>query len=263
MKRNQITKITTASMLKRREILGFLGGATAVSLIGCFRGQSASGQPTQALAVSPQSSTSAAVAATPTCVVKPQQTEGPYFVDEKLNRADIRSDPSNGSVKQGVPLRLILHVSAIAGRSCQPLAGATVDIWHCDATGAYSDVADRGSSTVGQKFLRGYQVTDAQGTAEFVTIYPGWYPGRTVHIHFKIRTHSASQQDYEFTSQQYFDDSITDQVHAHAPYADQGQRTTRNDRDGIFQEGGDQLMLQLTPEGTGYTGRFSLGLESV
>jgi protocatechuate 3,4-dioxygenase beta subunit len=263
MKQNRIIKTTTASMLKRREILGFLGGATAVSLVGCFRGQSASGKPTQAPAVSPQSSTSAAIAATPTCVVKPQQTEGPYFVDEKLDRTDIRSDPANGSVKQGMPLRLILHVSAIAGRSCEPLVGATVDIWHCDATGAYSDVADRGSSTVGQKFLRGYQVTDAQGTAEFVTIYPGWYPGQTVHIHFKIRTHSASEQGYEFTSQLYFDDSITDQVHAHAPYAAQGQRTTRNDRDGIFQEGGDQLMLQLTPEGAGYTGRFSLGLESV
>lgn len=250
-------------MLKRREILGFLGGATAVSLVGCFRGQSASGKPTGAPTTATQTTTSGAIAATPTpaCVVKPQQTEGPYFVDEKLNRSDIRSDPASGAVKPGVPLRLIFQVTQIAGRSCQPLPGAAVDIWHCDATGIYSDVRDRGSSTVGQKFLRGYQVTDANSMAEFVTIYPGWYPGRTVHIHFKIRTNSVAQQSYEFTSQLYFDDAVTDRVHIQSPYAAQGQRNMRNDRDGIFQEGGEQLMLQLSQAGEGYMGKFSLGLK--
>jgi protocatechuate 3,4-dioxygenase beta subunit len=265
MKRNPITKIAAASMLKRREILGFLGGATAVSLVGCFRGQSASGKPTGTTTTPTQTPTSGAIAATPApaCVVKPQQTEGPYFVDEKLNRSDIRSDPANGSVKQGAPLRLIFQVSQIAGSACQPLAGAAIDIWHCDATGSYSDVRDRGSSTVGQKFLRGYQVTDTNGTAEFVTIYPGWYPGRTVHIHFKIRTNSAAQQGQEFTSQVYFDDTITDQVHAQSPYASQGQRNMRNDRDGIFRDGGEQLLLHLTQDAQGYVGRFNIGLQQL
>jgi protocatechuate 3,4-dioxygenase beta subunit len=76
-------------------------------------------------------------------MVKPQQTEGPYFVDEKLNRSDIRSDPTDGSVKQGVPLRLVFHVSQVDGSSCKPLTGATVDVWHCNALGVYSDVTDR------------------------------------------------------------------------------------------------------------------------
>lgn len=251
MKKNRVKRITVASMLSRREVLSFMGATAAVSLVGCLRGQSASGKPT----------VTRTAATTPTCVVKPQQTEGPYFVDEKLNRSDIRSDPADGSVKLGVPLRLVLRVSQIDGSSCTPLSDATVDIWHCDASGVYSDVADRSFSTVGKKFLRGYQVTDANGTVEFVTIYPGWYPGRTVHIHFKIRTNSASQRGYEFTSQLYFDDALTDRVHAQAPYAAKGQRTQRNDQDGIFQDGGEQLMLQLNQDAQGYVGTFDIGLQ--
>ena len=121
-------------------------------------------------------------------------------------------------MKQGVPLRLVFHVSQVDGRSCKSLTGATVDVWHCDALGVYSDVTDRSFNTVGKKFLRGYQVTDTNGTVELVTIYPGWYQGRTVHIHFKIRTDSASGRDYEFTSQLYFNDSLTEQIHAQPPY---------------------------------------------
>ncbi len=258
MKKDRAKRILIASILSRREVLGFLGGTAAVSLVGCLRGQSASVEP---MGMSTQTPTRMAIATTPSCVVRPQQTEGPYFVDEKLNRSDIRSDPSDGAVKPGMPLRLVFHVSQMNGGSCTPLTGATVDIWHCDALGVYSDVTDRSFSTVGKKFLRGYQVTDANGTVEFVTIYPGWYPGRTVHIHFKIRTDSASQRSYEFTSQLYFDDALTDRVHAQVPYAAKGQRTQRNDRDGIFRGGGEQLMLQLTQEAQGYVGTFDIGLQ--
>ena len=224
-------------------MLGFIGGTVAVSLVECLGAQSASAKPTAS------------------CVLKPQQTEGPYFVDEKLNRSDIRSDPSDNSVKQGVPLRLAFQVSRIDGSSCVPVQGAIVDIWQCDALGVYSDVTDPSFNTVGKKFLRGYQVTDANGTVEFVTIYPGWYPGRTVHIHFKIRTNSASQQSYEFTSQLYFDDALTDQIHAQPPYAAKGQRTLKNDQDDIFQGGGEQLMLQVAKEAKGYGARFDIGLQ--
>jgi protocatechuate 3,4-dioxygenase beta subunit len=178
-----------------------------------------------------------------------------------LNRSDIRSDPSDGSVKEGVPLRLVFNVSQIDGSSCTPLAGAFVDVWQCDALGVYSDVEDPGFDTTGEKFLRGYQVTDINGTAEFMTIYPGWYQGRTVHIHFKIRTDPVSQQGYEFTSQLYFDDSVTDQVHAREPYAAKGQRTLKNDGDGIFRNGGSQLILQLAEEGEGYVATFDIGLQ--
>ncbi|HEY9613071.1 intradiol ring-cleavage dioxygenase [Allocoleopsis sp.] len=258
MKKDHAKTNPVASRLNRREVLAFLGGTAAVSILGCLRGQSASVEPVGTLTQTP---TRTVLAATPSCVVRPQQTEGPYFVDEKLNRSDIRFDPSDGSVKQGVPLRLVFHVSQINGSSCTPLAAASVDLWHCDALGVYSDVRDPSFSTVGKKFLRGYQVTNANGMVEFVTIYPGWYPGRTVHIHFKIRTELASQRSYEFTSQLYFDDSLTDQIHAQPPYAVKGQRTQRNEQDGIFREGGEQLMLQLTKDTQGYVGTFDLGLQ--
>lgn len=252
MKKDRGRKIAIASLLKRRKILGFMGGTVAVSLLGCFRGQSTSVK---------QTLTSNAIASAAPCVVKPQQTEGPYFVDEKLNRSDIRSDPADGSVKQGVPLRLLFHVSQVDGSACKPLSGATVDIWHCDALGVYSDVSDASFNTVGKKFLRGYQLTDTNGGVEFVTIYPGWYPGRTVHIHFKIRTDAASERSYAFTSQLYFDDALTDIVHAQSPYVAKGQRSLKNDQDGIFQDGGEQLLLQLTKDTTGYVGTFNIGLQ--
>ncbi|MBD1929437.1 intradiol ring-cleavage dioxygenase [Trichocoleus sp. FACHB-90] len=266
MKKDRAKRIPVASMLKRREVLGFIGGTAAVSLIGCWRGHSTSAKPTgtstQTLnRIAKRSATTSSFAQTPTCVVKPQQTEGPYFVDEKLNRSDIRSDPSNGAVKQGVPLRLVFRVSGIDGSACTPLRGATVDVWHCDALGVYSDVRDFNGDTQGQKFLRGYQVTDANGTVEFVTIYPGWYPGRTVHIHFKIRTDSASGRDSEFTSQLYFDDALTARIYAQSPYATKGQPTQRNDGDGIFQDGGEELMLQLTQDAQGYAGTFDIGIQ--
>jgi len=198
----------------------------------------------------------------PSCVARPEQTEGPYFVDERLNRSDIRSDPSDGVRKPGVPLALALAVSRISGRDCIPLTGAQVDLWHCDADGIYSDVTDLHFRTVGHKFLRGYQLTDATGTARFTTIYPGWYPGRTVHIHFKIRTPAPSySKAYTFTSQLYFDDPLTDRVHALAPYGARGSRTMRNDGDRIFRDGGPELILAPTASRDGYAASFALGLQ--
>ncbi|MGI2906000.1 intradiol ring-cleavage dioxygenase [Tolypothrix sp. VBCCA 56010] len=240
-------------LLSRREALAlFRAGVTAMLVVGCIPKKSSTAQ----------ASSTANDTTKPGCIVSPEQTEGPYFVDEKLNRSDIRSDPSDGSVKDGVPLELTLRVSQISSTSCIPLTGATVDIWHCDALGIYSDVNDPSFSTVGKKFLRGYQVTNAQGTVEFTTIYPGWYPGRTVHIHFKVRTNATSQKSYEFTSQLYFDDSITDQVHAQTPYASKGQRTMKNAQDGIFKDGGDQLLLTPTKTSQGYAATFDIGLQT-
>ncbi len=243
MKRN----LLQATNLSRREMLGIIGVTAAAPLVGCADEQS----------------TSKVSAGTPACVVRPQQTEGPYFVDEKLNRTDIRTDPTDGQVYKGVPLRLALAVSRMAGNSCTPLRNALVDIWQCDALGVYSGVRDINGlfDTKGKKFLRGYQVTDANGKVEFITTYPGWYPGRTVHIHFKIRTDAAAGRGHEFTSQLYFDDAITDQVFQQQPYDGKGQRTIRNNRDGIFRQGGNQLMLTLTKETQGFAGTFDIGLQ--
>ena len=230
-------------LLSRREVVLLLGGSAAC-LMAC------SLIPRWAVAGSQG----------PSCVVRPEQTEGPYFVDERLNRSDIRTDPTDGRVRPGTPLALTLLISRLNTGDCQPLPGAQVDIWHCDALGVYSDVRDPGFNTIGRKFLRGYQVTDARGEARFVTVYPGWYEGRTVHIHFKIRTVPMAQRSFEFTSQLYFDDGLTDRVHAAPPYAVRGPRTARNQHDWIFRRGGDQLMLAPTIVADGYTASFAIGL---
>jgi len=247
-------------ILTRRDILKLFGVAGVATLAACAPATSATSQPTS----TPLSTNKAAQAASatvvgslPSCIVRPAMTEGPYFVDEKLNRSDIRSDPSDGSVRDGLPLELTFLVSQLNG-NCVPLSGALVDIWHCDAQGVYSDASDPSFNTKGKKFLRGYQTTDASGMAKFTTIYPGWYQGRAIHIHFKIRTDVGKA--YEFTSQLFFDDTLSGQVYAQAPYASKGLPTMRNEDDGIYRNGGSQLLLNLTPITTGYASTFDIGL---
>lgn len=197
--------------------------------------------------------------ASPACVLRPEQTEGPFFVDEHLNRSDIRSDPGTGEVKAGLALRVSFNVSRLSAGSCAPLAGAQVDLWHADASGRYSDARGPGYSSAGHQFLRGYQLTDALGGAQFLTIFPGWYGGRAVHLHFKIR--SAAAPGYAFTSQLYFDDALNARVFAGEPYASRGRRWMRNDEDAIFRDGGGaQLLLPAEPDGEGYAASFAVGL---
>jgi protocatechuate 3,4-dioxygenase beta subunit len=198
----------------------------------------------------------------PACVVRPEQTEGPYFVDEKLDRSDIRSDPADHSISPGIPLRLEFQVSQMAPNACTPLSGAIVDVWHCNAAGVYSDVRDGRVDSRGKKFLRGYQQTNANGTAEFLTIYPGWYEGRAVHIHFKIRTGGQGLRAREFTSQLYFDESVNDQVFRRAPYNSQRGRRVMNDTDVLYRRGGKELLLTPVKDAQGYAAKFVIGLQS-
>ena len=149
------------------------------------------------------------------------------------------------------------------------LKGAQVDVWHANGMGQYSDIEQAG--TGGTKFLRGYQITDDNGTVRFTTIYPGWYQGRAVHLHFKVRMFEGSEKTLEFTSQFFFNDTISDQVYSQAPYSDRGTRDMRNDQDGIFNGAstdgavqshvGEHLMLNLTKQDQGYLGTFNIGLK--
>jgi protocatechuate 3,4-dioxygenase beta subunit len=257
MKHFNLKQIPLARAYSRREMLEWMGSAAALALLGWGWDRSLSEDQLSGLNL--QSIADAAI--TPACVVRPEQTEGPYFVDERLNRSDIRSDPSDDSIRQGVPLRLKFQVSRVNGGSCAPLSGARVDVWQCDAVGVYSDVRDANADTRGKKFLRGYQVTNTSGATEFVTIYPGWYPGRAVHIHFKIRSDSSSRRAFEFTSQLYFDESITDAVYKQAPYNAKGRRATPNENDFGFRRGGKQLMPALIKDGQGYATKFDIGLQ--
>jgi protocatechuate 3,4-dioxygenase beta subunit len=250
-------------ILSRREALRLLGIGSAAFLAACASPEGAGTAvptPGSTQVASTQISPTASVALD--CVVRPELTIGPYFVDDQLQRSDIRSDSSDNSVKGGVPLTLNIAVASVANNSCTPIEGAQVDIWHCDAQGQYSGVSDQGFDTTGQNFLRGYQLTGANGAVQFQTIYPGWYSGRAVHIHFTIRTRGADGEDYQFTSQFFFDDALTDQVHALEPYASKGQRDTLNSTDNIFQGGGDQLLLSLQGDpANGYTGTMNIGLD--
>jgi protocatechuate 3,4-dioxygenase beta subunit len=258
-------------LLSRREMLALMGGAGLALLVACDDDESPSAQsttgatrgaaetPAGAATSAATTAPTAASTALPSCVVRPELTEGPYFVDEMLDRSDIRSDPSDGNVKEGAEFRLSFVVSSVGDDgTCEPLAGAMVDIWHCDALGVYSDVQDPGFNTHGQKWLRGFQRTDASGRAEFVTIYPGWYPGRAVHIHFKIRTGSS-----EFTSQLFFDDDYSMQVYEQEPYASKGPQTLLNENDAIYQLSTGQLTLNVTRQGGVYASTFDIGLQQV
>ena len=119
----------------------------------------------------------------------PELTEGPYYLDLDLVRRDITEG------RPGVPFDLAVKV--VDATSCEPLEGAAVDVWHCDAEGAYSGVqGDSGT------FLRGVQMTGADGVADFTTIFPGWYTGRAVHVHLKV----ALAGDDVHTGQLFFDD---------------------------------------------------------
>jgi protocatechuate 3,4-dioxygenase beta subunit len=251
-------------ILSRRDALKLLGIGSAIFLASCAAPGATStlaptSNPTVDIGSTKVPSTTGAAL---DCVVRPELTIGPYFVDDQLNRSDIRSEPSDNSVEEGVPLTLNINVASIGNSSCTPIEGAQVDVWHCDAQGHYSGVSDPGFDTSGLKFLRGYQITDANGAVQFQTIFPGWYSGRAVHIHFTIRTKSADNQDYQFTSQFFFDDTLTDQVHALEPYASKGPRDTRNATDNIFNGGGDQLLLNLQGDTTnGFTSAMTIGLD--
>ena len=222
-------------LLTRRDMIKLLGGAGALLFTGLSVPKLIQAQST------------ASPTALPACVVRPELTEGPYFVAHELDRFDIRFDPTDGLIKDGLPLLLRFRVTDVSNGTCFPLEGAQVDVWHCDAAGQYSGVQDAGFDTSSALWLRGFQHTDEFGMAEFLTIVPGWYSGRAVHIHFKIRTETADATSYEFTSQFFFDPDLIETIYAEPPYAVKGLADMPNERDSIYRQSEGQLTLELLP----------------
>jgi protocatechuate 3,4-dioxygenase beta subunit len=177
------------------------------------------------------------------CVLAPEQTEGPYYVDDQKVRRDITGG------KAGVPLALRLTV--VDASTCRPLRGAAVDVWHCDAAGVYSGV--QGNT---RNFLRGIQRTNAKGLALFETIYPGWYPGRTVHVHTMVHIGG----NVVHTGQLYFSDAVTDAVYRRSPYNRRPNRAPRNAGDSIYRNGGRRSTLRLARQGSAYVGSIQMGV---
>ena len=228
--------------LTRRDSLRKLGGVAALALggtagIGVLDPRDAAGAGAGPAAVS---------RGLVSCVLSPEMTEGPFFLDGDKLRRDVREG------RPGVPLQLELTVLDVS--SCKPITGAAVDIWHCDAGGAYSGFAQEG--TEGRTFMRGIQRTGKGGLARFTTIYPGWYQGRTVHVHVRVYLGG----EIAHTGQLFFPDALTDAVYRRAPYRRRPGRTTRNATDSIFRNGGSRSMLRLARRGNGYVGRITMGV---
>lgn len=197
---------------------------------------------------------SAGLIAANVCALMPEVTEGPYYLDPGLIRADIRED------RPGVPLTMRFQVVTA---DCQPVPDARVDVWHCDAQGNYSGYAGQGSDarvdTEGQTFLRGTQMTDAQGIVHFDSIYPGWYLSRTTHVHFKV----FLADNQVLTGQMFFPDALSQYIFDNAP--NYGDRATRRDMinrdDRIAQQAGPGAYAGLRETPTGYDAALVIGID--
>jgi protocatechuate 3,4-dioxygenase beta subunit len=185
-------------------------------------------------------------AASASCILTPEQTEGPYYIaGEKLRRNITDGHP-------GAPMQL--RVFVVDATTCRPLKNAAVDVWHADAAGVYSGF---GSGASSRTFMRGIQRTNAKGLAQFRTVYPGWYQGRTVHIHVKVHVGG----NVLHTGQLYFPDSLTDAVYRQTPYSSRPNRTTRNASDMIFHDGGSRSMLKVRRASSGlYVATITMGV---
>lgn len=177
----------------------------------------------------------AGLISTDVCMLSTEVTEGPFYVDPKLVREDITEGRS------GLPMQLRLQVVTA---DCAPIVGARVDVWHCDALGVYSGVQNLGggANTLGQTFLRGTQVTDSTGGVAFQTIFPGWYSGRTTHIHYKVYLDDTSL----LTSQVFFDEAVNQAIYDdHEAYARSGARDMLNADDRIAVQAGEGAYAQV------------------
>jgi len=233
-------------LFNRASALGLLGGAAGLLLNGGGRRN--------------------AEAASSACAVTREGEIGPYFVDEGVpgfNRSDVRSNLNGTSRQAGVPLTLTVQVLDTKA-ACAAMSGVQVDLWHCNALGVYSDEASEGTSS--QTWLRGYQVTGPSGTVTFTTIFPGWYRGRTTHMHLRVRSKysaASSTSDGRNTTQFFFPQDVINEISTSmAPYRTRGVNLRTNASDYVYSsqtKGKTELELSGSP-GSGYAASASIGL---
>src|ERR671937_1990164 len=222
--------------LTRRGSLVKLGGVLAGALgVGAWK-----------IAESEGSGPAAVASGAVSCVLTPEQTEGPYYIADEAVRRNITEG------RPGTPL--LLRTTVVDASTCKPIRNAAVDVWHADASGIYSGFGQGASS---RTFMRGIQRTNAKGLATFRTVYPGWYPGRTVHIHVKVHLGG----NVVHTGQLYFPESVTDAVYRKAPYSGRPNREVRNMNDAIFRNGGRESLLSVRKNGAGvYVATITMGV---
>jgi protocatechuate 3,4-dioxygenase beta subunit len=224
------------SRLTRRGSLVRLGGflATAVGAAGLKIETSEGAGP------------AAVASGVVSCVLTPEQTEGPYYIANEAVRRNITDG------RPGVPL--LLRAFVVNASTCKPIKSAAVDIWHADAGGVYSGF---GSGAGNRTFMRGVQRTNAKGLAQFRSVYPGWYQGRTVHIHVKVHLGG----NVVHTGQLYFPDALTDAVYRKQPYSSRPNRDVRNAADSIFRNGGSKSLLSVKKNSAGvYVATIMMGV---
>jgi protocatechuate 3,4-dioxygenase beta subunit len=259
--------------ITRRKVLGLVGGLGVALVPGCSSGTesgsgdstagSGTGAGTESTPATPGATAAGPAAGTTagaTCNLSSEVTEGPYWLTDHPEAANLVHD------RQGVPLALTLSV---VNAACRPIGGAKVDIWHCDASGEYAGVDGGGGApggaggpgggatrTSSENWLQGWQTAGSDGTVTFATIYPGWYRGRAVHIHLKV---FVGGNDIH-TGQLFFPDDLSRTVFANAPY--RGDQNMLNSEDNIFRSAGSAALLDPRRIGSGYAASAQLVVQA-
>ncbi len=258
-------------------------GAAASSTSGAGSSSSAASAPSATTTAATTAntaadSTSTSVADETTCAATPEETGGPFpadgsnqngdgaladlLHDPRAVRADIRSDLDGTNTQDGVPMTLQLRVVDTAG-SCRAVAGAAVYLWHCNRDGNYSTYNSpmNGGDFSDRSFLRGVQVTDANGVVTFTTILPGRYDGRAFHIHFEVYDGSdLSSATKVLTSQIALEDGYIDALYAQVGYTEAAGNITHNSSDNVFRDGVSRQLMTMTGDASGLFGSIVVGL---
>ena len=249
-----LNKSSLSHPISRRSALTQLSVLGVITLSACGKNQNAQGLSAGAEAGTMAGTEGGMVAGAEAgtemtfCEPTPSQIEGPYY----LELSDERLDITEG--RPGAPLMMQLQVT---NSDCSPISGALVEVWHADAAGVYSGFSGQSEETRGLDFLRGEAETDDNGNVQFSSIYPGWYPGRAVHVHFKV----SLDGNTALTSQFYLPDDISVQIYQQEVYVERGEQDTPVPTDRFFLDAGDakeRLMVSVEPNDSGYVAHLQI-----